>query len=114
MVQMAVGAAITPFREPLAPLLVVVGAGDVIVALPQGSTHDRNRRARAFPVARLPGFCQSPDACEKMTPVDAAFGVNVRELLMALAAGEPAQPMGGGVARVFRETGAASSRGAVA
>ncbi len=49
-----------------------------------------------------------------MTPVDAAFGESVRELLMSLAAGEGGQPMGGGVARIFRETGAGSSRGAVA
>jgi tetratricopeptide (TPR) repeat protein len=38
----------------------------------------------------------------------------VRELLMALASGEAVQPMGGGMARVFRETGESSSRAAVA
>src|SRR5919198_2288222 len=46
--------------------------------------------------------------------MDAAFGDSVRELLMALAAGEPGQPVGGGMARIFRETGAGSSREAVA
>jgi tetratricopeptide (TPR) repeat protein len=46
--------------------------------------------------------------------MDAAFGETVRELLMSLAAGEAGQPVGGGVGRVFRETGASSSRGAVA
>jgi tetratricopeptide (TPR) repeat protein len=45
--------------------------------------------------------------------VDAAFGESVRELLMSLAAGEAGQPVGAGVARVLRETGAGSSRDAV-
>jgi len=46
--------------------------------------------------------------------VDAAFAEVVRELVMTLAAGgEPSLPGGGGLARVMRETGAPTTRGAV-
>ncbi|MBV9544756.1 MAG: ATP-binding protein, partial [Chloroflexi bacterium] len=46
--------------------------------------------------------------------MDAGFLNAVRELLMTLAAGEePVFPAGGGLARVLRETGAASPRAAV-
>ncbi|MGI9147686.1 MAG: AAA family ATPase [Chloroflexota bacterium] len=46
--------------------------------------------------------------------MDAAFAEAVRELLSALASGgEPSMPGGGGLSRVFRETGATSPRGAV-
>jgi len=46
--------------------------------------------------------------------VDAAFAEAVRELVMNLAAGgEPSVPPGGGLARVLRETGAPTTRGAV-
>src|SRR4051794_7230270 len=58
IVQMAVGAAITPFREPLAPLLAAAGAGDVMVGLPESSASNRTSDARALPVAALPGSCQ--------------------------------------------------------
>jgi hypothetical protein len=47
--------------------------------------------------------------------MDTAFAETVRELLTALAAGgEPPVPPGGGLSRVLRETGATSSRIAVA
>ncbi len=49
-----------------------------------------------------------------MTSVDTAFADSVRELLMSLAAGDAAPSPGGGVLRVFRETGAGTSRDAVA
>src|SRR5207245_7446054 len=46
--------------------------------------------------------------------MDAAFAEAVRELLSTLAAGgEPSLPGGGGMTRVFRETGATSPRAAV-
>src|ERR1043166_4869868 len=46
--------------------------------------------------------------------MDPAYAKTVRELLAALAAGaEPPVPQGGGLMRVFKETGATSSRGAV-
>ena len=46
--------------------------------------------------------------------IDAAFADAVRELLSALASGgEPSLPAGGGMTRVFRETGATSPRAAV-
>ena len=46
--------------------------------------------------------------------MDAAFSQSVRELLSALAAGgHPSLPGSGGLARVFRETGAPTVRGAV-
>ncbi len=46
--------------------------------------------------------------------MDGGFGEAVRELLSALASGgEPSPPDGGGMARVFRETGATSPRAAV-
>jgi hypothetical protein len=50
-----------------------------------------------------------------MATMDAAFAESVRELLTALASGaEPAVPVGGGFGRVLRETGANTSRSAVA
>src|SRR5438128_7362068 len=46
--------------------------------------------------------------------MDAGFADAVRELLSALASGgEPSLPFGGGLMRVFRETGALSPRAAV-
>src|SRR5579859_4233169 len=49
-----------------------------------------------------------------MPRMDAAFADAVRELLSALASGgEPVLPGGGGLTRVFRETGATSPRAAV-
>src|SRR5712691_863541 len=46
--------------------------------------------------------------------MDAAFADAVRELLSALASGgEPSLPVGGGMTRVFRETGATPPRAAV-
>ncbi|MCA1647121.1 MAG: ATP-binding protein [Chloroflexi bacterium] len=46
--------------------------------------------------------------------MDAAFADTVRELLAALASGgEPSLPAGGGLARVFRETGTTTPRAAV-
>src|SRR5438874_12638572 len=45
MVQIAVGAAITPFREPLAPSLVVAGAAEVIVVLPSAQPLTLRTRA---------------------------------------------------------------------
>src|SRR5262245_11027345 len=46
--------------------------------------------------------------------VDASFAEYVRELLVGLASGvEPSLPPGGGLSRVFRETGATSPRTAV-
>jgi len=46
--------------------------------------------------------------------MDALFAETVRELLAALASGgEPSLPAGGGMARVFRETGTATPRQAV-
>src|ERR1700687_3432239 len=46
--------------------------------------------------------------------MDAAFADSVRELLSALASGgEPSLPAGGGMTRVFRETGAITPRAAV-
>ena len=46
--------------------------------------------------------------------MDAGFADAVRELLSALASGgEPSLPAGGGLTRVFRETGATSPRAAV-
>ena len=46
--------------------------------------------------------------------MDAAFAEAVRELLTALASGgEPRLPAGGGLTRVFRETGATTPRAAV-
>src|SRR5579884_248166 len=46
--------------------------------------------------------------------MEQAFAECVRELLASLAAGsEPSLPAGGGIARVLRETGAATPRGAV-
>jgi tetratricopeptide (TPR) repeat protein len=46
--------------------------------------------------------------------VDAAFAEAVRELVMTLAVGgEPSVPAAGGLARVLRETGAPTARGAV-
>jgi tetratricopeptide (TPR) repeat protein len=46
--------------------------------------------------------------------MDAGFAETVRELLAALASGaEPSMPPSGGLARVMRETGAVTSRGAV-
>jgi len=57
MVQIAVGAAITPFSEPLAPLLVVdAGAGDVIVPS-RGFQHLTVPPAAA---RCLPRACQLP------------------------------------------------------
>jgi tetratricopeptide (TPR) repeat protein len=49
-----------------------------------------------------------------MPPMDAAFADSVRELLSALASGgEPSLPSGGGLTRVFRETGASTARGTI-
>src|SRR5438876_349838 len=49
-----------------------------------------------------------------MRGVDAAFGDAVRELLVGLAAGsEPSASTGGGLARVLRETAAATTRSAL-
>lgn len=46
--------------------------------------------------------------------MDTAFAEAVRELVMSLAAGgEPSVPPGGGLARVLRETGAPTTRGAL-
>src|SRR5438034_6530091 len=47
--------------------------------------------------------------------MDPAFAESVRELLTTIAAGaEPSLPSGGGLARVLRETGATTTRGAIA
>src|ERR1051326_5456723 len=46
--------------------------------------------------------------------MDVAFADSVRDLLTMLPSGaEPSLPTGGGLARVLRETGASSTRGAV-
>src|SRR5215207_7054871 len=106
IVHTLVGAATTPLRDPAAAVAVALGAVVVIVDRLLITPYGVTAGAACQPSARF-----LPQLSVEM---EAVFADAVRDLVSGLATGlDPGPQVGGGMARVFRETGAATPRGAV-
>src|SRR5215207_3676930 len=106
IVHTLVGAATTPLRDPAAAVAVALGAVVVIVDRLLITPYGVTTGAACQPSARF-----LPQLSVEM---EAVFADAVRDLVSGLATGlDPGPQVGGGMARVFRETGAATPRGAV-
>src|SRR5579859_3854106 len=116
MVQIAVGAAMTSLSEPALAsggFWVVGTVADVIVST---SIALCERRYELSPLTayQRPAKILSTRRETMAHEMDPGFGEAVREMLTVLASGgEPGLPAGGGLTRVFRETGATTPRAAV-
>src|SRR6266852_5671621 len=120
MVQIAVGAAMTSLSEQAAAwacFCVGPAVADVIV----GSSSSLPETIRLQGRGGLSLICQKTVSAlstvvvvRQWAAMDAGFAESVRELMTALASGgEPSLAAGGGMTRVFRETGAVTPRAAV-